>query len=223
MKCNEMPEKLVTFLYGEMDETEAKAIENHLDSCVACRESYEELKSTSQLLNRWEAPEPDLNMIFVKDPKSFWAVWKDRFAQMSWGRRFTMGIPAIAAACLVVMALLNTQVNKRQDGWNIQFSLVPRQSNIDQTLFTDALEQNRQETLLLISKMIEESEYRQRTESALLLTKYAQDQERRRLDDLKRVDQNFQGLLRTTDGRFNQTNNVIDDLIRLTNYRLEKK
>ncbi len=223
MKCNQMPEKLVTFLYGEMDGQEAKAIQDHLDGCEACRESYEELKSTSQLLGQWEEPAPDLNLIFMKEPKSRWAAWKEQLSSLSWGRRLALGVPAIAAACLVVLAVLNTQIKNQQGDWHIQFSLVPQQPASDQTLFTDALEQNQKETLLLISKLIEESEYRQRTESALLLTRYAQEQERQRQQDFMRVNQNFQGLQQTTDGRFNQTSNVLDDLIRLTSYRLEKK
>ena len=63
----------------------------------------------------------------------------------------------------------------------------------------------------------------QQRESALTLAKFAQSMERQRQQDIRLMGQSLEGLHQTTDGRFHQYNGVLNDLIRLTSYKLEKK
>lgn len=224
MKCNELSHQLVSLLYGEMNTEEVKKIQAHLKSCPSCQEAFQELKSTSKLLAKWEVEIPKLNFVFVNESVSRWKTWIAKLADLSWGRRLAVGIPVFAAAVLILLAVFNFQAEYREGQWNVSFSLFPGKQNGNQEqIFAQALEQKQQETLLLISKMIKDSEYRQRRESTLTLAQYAQEIERQRQEDLRLVGESLVGIQRNTEGRFHQTNDVINDLIRLTSYKLEKK
>jgi hypothetical protein len=165
-----------------------------------------------------------MNLVFISESASRWRTWKKKLAGLSWGRRFALGVPAFSVVCLILLAALNFRLNYRQGEWSIAMGFTPpKQTSDPEQMITTALEENQKETFMLISQLIEQSEYRQRRESALTLAQFAQDLERQRQEDLRVVGQNMVGLQRTTEGRFHQTSNVLNDLIRLTSYNLEKK
>lgn len=107
--CQGYQEKLMLDAYGELDERERFTLEKHLRECEGCRRERERL---SLLLERMieSVDRPELspaesreltNMIFSKlrrnREKSWWWRW-----DLTGGRRL---IPALAAACLIVVAL----------------------------------------------------------------------------------------------------------------------
>ena len=111
MKCDDMPQKLISLLYDELDEKEAAKIHAHLKTCTACRQVYEELGSTSKLLQKWEDVTPGMNFIFTQEPTSRWEVLKEKIHRLSWKRRLALGIPALAAVSLLFLAILNFRVS----------------------------------------------------------------------------------------------------------------
>ena len=117
MKCKDMPQQLVSLLYGELEADEAKKIQNHIEKCPSCRKAYQELQTTTHLLEKWEDAVPHGHFVFVNDSASLWARWKERFLQLSGWRRMAVGIPAFAAICLVFLSLLNFRASKDEDGW----------------------------------------------------------------------------------------------------------
>ena len=224
MKCEDMPQHLVSLLYGELQPDEEEKIKTHIESCASCRKAYQELESTTGILEKWEDEKPKLSLVFVNEPVSRWKTWLEKLNSLSWARRFALGVPAFAALVLVFLAVLNFRISHREGEWSIAFGLIPpRPPSNQEQVFAAALDQQQQETLMLISKLIEESEYRQRRETALTLAQFAQDLERQRQQDLRVVGQSLVGIQRTTEGRFQQTSSVLSDLIRLTSYKLEKK
>ena len=226
MKCNDMQQQLVSLVYGELDPEEEKSVQAHLESCSSCLEIYQEMKGTSDLLEKWEVETPKMNFLFVSESTSPWKAWKEKLIRLSWGRRLAWGIPAFATVCFLILALLNFQADYQEGQWHVSFSLFPKNQNPQvnqQAVLTEALQQNQKETLLLIAKMIEDSEYRQRSEYTLTLSKFAQEMERQRLQDLNTLGQSFAGFQQSTEGRFHQYNNVINDLIQMASYKVEKK
>jgi len=224
MKCKEMPERLVSLLYGELNAEEAKAIQAHLDSCGECRRVFEELRSTTNLLGEWKDLAPDRNFVFVTEPASRWNDWKERFRRLGRGRRLALGMPALAAAALLFFAVLNVRVEVQDGRWSAAFSLLPRREvQIPREQLVEALDEVQSETLRLVSGMIENSEERQRQENAIVLTLLAQDIEMQRQRDLRLVGQGIEGLQQSTDGRFARTSDVLNDLIKLTSYKLERR
>jgi len=60
MSGHENSEELVAFLDGALSTVDARRVEDHLESCSACRETLDDFRRTGQLLNRWTqiAPSP---------------------------------------------------------------------------------------------------------------------------------------------------------------------
>ncbi len=219
-----MPQNLASLLYGELEPEEAKRIKAHLKACSSCRKVYQELQDTSKLLQKWEDGTPKMNLVFVHESASRWKAWKEKITQLGWGHRLALGVPALAVFSLIFLAVLNFRASYRGGEWNVAFSLIPRRDqDYSEEQFAEALSQSQQETLVILSKMIEEDEYRQRREFTLTLAQFAQDLEKQRRQDLRIMGQGLEGLHRSTEGRFNQTSDVLNDLIRLTSYKIERK
>ena len=219
-----MPEQLVSLVYNDLDTEEAKAIQTHLKTCEACSRVYDELKSTTDLLGTWKDSKPEANFVFITESASRWAEWKKKIRQMDWGKRLVFGISAFAAATLLVLAILNIRIDIQDGRWTAAFSLLPRQEGqIPQEQLAEALNQVQSETLLLVSRMLEDSEDRQRQENAIALAQLARDIELQRQRDMRFVGQGIEGLQQSTNGRFAQTSDVLNDLIKLTSYKLERR
>ena len=224
MKCDDMPQRLVTLLYGELEPEEEKQIKAHLKACPACRQVYEELRGTSRVLQKWEDVAPKMNLVFVQEPVSRWKTWKEKYRQLDWGRRLALGVPVLAVLLFISLTVLNFRARYEGGEWNVAFSLIPqREQGYSEEQLAEALNQSQQETLVLLSRMIEEGEYRQRREFTLMLAQFAQDLEKQRRQDLWVMGQGLEGLQRATEGQFSQTNDVLSDLIRLTSYKVERK
>ena len=224
MKCEDMPQQLVSLLYGELETDVAKKIEAHIKKCPSCRNAYQELRTTTHLLEKWEDAVPKGHFVFVSEPASHWARWKEKFATLSPWSRLAVGIPAFAAVCLVFLSLLNFRASKNDNGWQFAFSLQPqKEQSYDNARILNALTQMQKETLVLTSQLIQESEDQQKREMGMQLTNYAQNWENRRQQDLRMFGRGLEGLHQFTEGRLNQTNNAINDFIQLTGYTIERE
>jgi len=223
MNCKDIKENLVSMLYGELEPDKAKQIQSHLKTCSSCRQTYKELKETVKLLERWKDENPEVNFLFVTEPASIWKKWGEKIRQFGWKTCLALGIPMAAVAILLFLAILNFRIHYNNGEWNLSFSLIPRKEEIDQkNEFTKALTELQKETLLLTSRMIKESEYRQKQTFALTLSQFAQNLEKQRQRDLALIEHTLQGLNLSTEGKFAQTNKVLADLIYLTSYTMEK-
>ena len=224
MKCKEMPQHLVSLIYGELDASDEKGVRTHLKTCAACQKIYEELESTSNVLAQWEDAKPRMNWVFVNEPTPPWRRWRESIRQVRWGARLALGIPAAAALVFLCLAVFNFRADYQDGSWSVAFSLTPqKQAQARDAQLAETFRQMQSETLLLVSRMIEESEYRQQRQNSLVMAQLVQDVEQRRRQDLNILGQGIQGLQRSTDGRFAQTSDVLNDLIKLTSYKLERK
>lgn len=93
-------ELLVGYLYGELDESERQAFEQHLASCVECRDEIAAFRATRNHLASWEPPAPDLGF----------EITRSRVVPMR--RRFRLS-PAwgLAAAAVLVLAVASAVAN----------------------------------------------------------------------------------------------------------------
>jgi hypothetical protein len=224
MKCKDMPEQLVSLLYGELEADEAKRVKDHFKKCSSCRQTYQELQATTNILEKWEDVTPKGHFVFVNEPSSVLNRWKKRFSDLTGWSKLAAGIPALAAICLLFLSLINFRASKDQSGWHFAFSLFPvKERSIDKNQWMEAFGQLQKETLMLTSQMIQDSEIRQKREAALQLTDYAQNIEKQRMQDLRMVGRGMEGLHEFTEGRFNQTSNALNEFIQLTGYTIERK
>ena len=107
--CQGYKEKLILDAYGELDQKERFALERHLRKCEGCRRErervirfFERIKETMPSPELSPAQSRELTSAIVsnvvdKNKKSWW-----RNREVTGGYRL---IPALAAACLIIVAL----------------------------------------------------------------------------------------------------------------------
>ncbi len=224
MNCKEMPQYLISLLYNDVTDTEAAEIRRHIESCSYCRQTFQEIEGTSRILAQWEDESPNANFTFVSEPTIGFKSWWEWLKNLSLGRRLVIAIPVFACAALVLLAAINFRASYQNGQWAVSVSLIPQTQNADQeTRLTQSLDQNQREILTQVSKMISESEQQQQYNTSMVLARFAQEMQERRQSDLRLVGQQLEGLQQTTEGRFVQTNDVLDNLIRFASYQLEKE
>lgn len=114
MNCKNLEAVLFDYLDGTLAETARLNLERHLAGCSGCRERVEGLRSVSQALDRWQAP--DVSPWFdqrlqarIRAEESAYAPWHERLAAFrSW---FRPGY-ATALAALVIMSSLALWVSR---------------------------------------------------------------------------------------------------------------
>jgi anti-sigma factor RsiW len=107
--CQGYKEKLMLDVYGELNEKERFALERHLKNCEGCRRERERVSLfLERMKESMPAPEVSpaqsreltnaiMRKLEEKSEKSWWKKW-----DLTAGYRL---IPALAAACLIIVAL----------------------------------------------------------------------------------------------------------------------
>ncbi len=97
MSCNELRDQLVDVACG----TEASAeVSKHVESCVACATTLNELRKTMALLDEWQAPEPSPYFDVRLQARLREEQQKARASWLDWFRKPVLG----AAAALLLAA-----------------------------------------------------------------------------------------------------------------------
>jgi hypothetical protein len=132
--------------------------------------------------------------------------------------------PAGVLGLFLLLGIMNFKFSRQNGNWDVSFGLFPKRgAALTQAALDSTLLRSQQEMLHLVSNLIQESENKQNREMALTLAEYAQIVESRRRQDLTMLGRGIEGLQRNTEGRFTQTNNVLNDLIKLTSLKFERQ
>ena len=68
MSCDISKEQLMDYLYEELSEKKHLEIQQHLDTCSACRQELASLQTTSRIMQTWPNEEPSEKLKFVQQP-----------------------------------------------------------------------------------------------------------------------------------------------------------
>jgi hypothetical protein len=106
MECEKIQEKFSSFLEGDLDPSEEKALKEHLASCSTCQKDFETFMKTMNWLHsvdEVEAPEGFLTEIYQKMEER-----KGKGYAQEWGHRLMrLRLPAQAVAMVaIVLAVL---------------------------------------------------------------------------------------------------------------------
>jgi hypothetical protein len=218
-----MSERLVSLLYEETGKEESKEIKEHLKSCNACKKAFEEIRGTSELLNKWPDETPSMNLVFVHEPSSRWETFKEQFFDMSWARRAAILVPGIAILVFLILSIMRVQIQYDQNGFQMAFGGKNVNQGVNEQLVIDTMKKMQDETLTLTAQMIRDSEEKQRRENTLTFAQFARDFESQRQQDLRVVGRGLEGLRLINEGRFSQTQNTLNDLMKMTSLNVERK
>ena len=107
--CPDYKEKLEMDVYGELEQKDRFALERHLKDCEGCRRERDRI---ARLLERIKDahPSPEVSRLVSRDMTgAILRELKEKKEKTRWRKpRWTWGyraIPALAAACLIVLAI----------------------------------------------------------------------------------------------------------------------
>jgi len=226
MKCKENPEKLISLIYDEINEDEKKRLLEHIKSCNSCKKQYEELMYTKEILDTWEDKDSEMNLVFAQKPEPWWKRVSDNIKAVSLPKRFALTFSAAMVCLFLLLSIFNFRAQKINGNWNISLSLFPQKhmsrSNINSAV-QEAIKNSQQETIQLVSELLDESQYQQKVEFTQTLNSYAEQLQSQRLNDLRLFYQDLAGLHRETENNFSQTRHVLNDLVEYTSLQIERK
>ena len=222
MKCKDFTNDLISLAYGDIDKDREKKLRAHLKVCSRCRQELEELKKTSKVLSEWRDEEPEMKYVFVKK-ESFSKKVLESFIELAWPKKLALSFSAAAIAVLILLAAANTTISGSRGTWQISMRLHSEKTDNNQEILAQALKSYQKELIVLISRMVEDSEIRQQKITDYKLAQITEQFNRARHTDLAVLGNELQGLQKTTQGQFYKTNEVLSNLIQFASYQYDKQ
>jgi len=104
-------ERIVSYVYEELDRAERAQVEAHLKTCAECREEAAGLRSVRVDLATWAPPQPEFRFHIVRDRKPTWRQW--------WTPAFGLAAAAILILA-IASAIANVDVSYGRDGLRVR-------------------------------------------------------------------------------------------------------
>lgn len=236
-------ERIVGYLYDDLDENDRRAITAHLAACEACREEIAGLEATRGQIALWSPPAPDLDLRVVRGPSGQSAGRRSWFLP-AWGLAAAATLVLAAAA-----AIANIEVRYGADGllvrtgWAqdaVASGVVP--DAVPQTTAAGAdlavierrlgeLEQAMQqgpaaaqasatpdgdaELFRRVRALIADAEQRQQRDVAMRLAQVIRDFDRQRRSDIALIQQGFGQYQGLTNAEIAQQRDMLNRFIRV--------
>ena len=220
MKCEEVRPLLIDLLYDEISAEDEKRVRSHLENCQQCWEEFASMKSTSNILQKWEDVDPKFKLVLVNESVSWLERAKQFLGKILPGRavavrRFGYGLAAI----FLLLAIANTEISYQQGNFHMRMSLFPGQKQSAPASLTSAqtealIKKIQQENYYLTQSLIAQSETRLRNEWATSLTQLNKTYEQQRLKDLQLIGSGLVSLERNTYQKIKRTDSSLNQLLR---------
>ncbi len=211
MKCDQVKLELPGYMFDELTAAEKKMIEEHLKDCRACRAELADLRQAREIIQSvplrpvMPVPAPTAKLSSGKHSHPIW-MWTAKWA---------------IAAAIVGFALMLVRPNVSLSREGFAFNTGMRTA--DQPLLTesvqDALDQNRLETLMMVSQILAQNSVEQRRETMLTMAALSKDLGQQRRNDLEWIETGLNEVQRSSRESMLRTNMILDDLIKNTHFQ----
>lgn len=215
MKCEDIKLLMIDAIYQEIDPGNRKILDRHLEQCNTCLGEFSSLQATAHLLGQWANNEPKMNLVFLKESNS----WFHEFAGRFRFQKLAIGVGIAFASLLLILSLANTRITYQNGDFDLQLSLFESSYDSDQghnRVTREDMNQFKEENLALIRQLIEANNLQRHQEMELILTKFANDFERKRQADLRLVSSSLNHVQYDAKTRFEHTNRMLNDLIKIS-------
>lgn len=220
MKCELPREKLVGYLYDEIDAEGKAEIESHVSTCPSCAQALEKLGRTRNLMRGWADEVPPASLVFVPDKNPWWKAILPAWTSAGNRRWVAPGVSLGLAAVIFVFAVLNFEARyDGEGGLHVKLrlpaveDLEPSEGVREMPVTRAELIQVQHQSLALIQELIDDGHDRQRLELGLILEQFARDLESQRRRDLLVVGQGLQEIEGSTESRFLRTEDLLHHLL----------
>ncbi len=217
MKCEKYKIMLMDYIYDEISNEDKKQFELHLEDCDSCKADLKAFKTTSNVLNAWEDKDPDLNLTFSSNSKSWFSDFFETFKtiKLARGLAYTFGF------ILIFLSLSNMKIQIQDGNFSMEMGLFNLNSRVDTDLYVTKteLESAKMENLALVTKMLTDYSEKDRIQTVALLDNYYNSVEKDRNKEMKLVTNALEHIYSDTEQRFNKTEKAMNDLVRYVNYQ----
>ncbi len=104
-------ERILSYVYEELDRTERAQMEAHLKTCAECRDEVAGLRSVRVDLATWTPSQPEFGFHIVRDRKPTWRQW--------WTPAFALAAAAVLVLA-VASAIANVDVTYGNQGFSVR-------------------------------------------------------------------------------------------------------
>ncbi len=173
MRCDEIKERLVDLLYDERRTLHADPeLQAHVDSCLSCRQEFEELSSARAALSQWK-DEPPLRPVALPARRKSASRWAPFWPV---ARRVAMA----AAVLLAFLALTNAEVSWEKGRFSFRTSLLPAAAS-GSNYYTKS------EMRDLVRSALDDTEARMNETNYLMMQRVMDTMEQERWSEMRQV------------------------------------
>lgn len=221
MNCKKMEEVLVDLIYNEVSKKDEELAKYHLLSCRSCTKKYNKLKETTTALARWTEEEPEMNLLFIEEkvPLIERLIGKlDQFGITP--QRFVIGAFTSIFILVLFTGIMRTDAVYHDGKWEISFGdNLKRDEFRNENAVLAEFKKLQEENLALISSILLNSERRLREENMNSVSILANEFAKQRQQDLFLIGNSINKLAQRNQDRQVQTNQLLNELYRLSSYR----
>jgi|GEM_PF-1342335 len=211
------------YIYGELDDLQKKELEAYLAIHPDLSNELDELRDTRTMIRNIPMEESAHKLLIVRPETGQLQEWyknaKEVLLPASALARTALAMAAILLLTLLFGSFARLQVTSTGEGWAIAFGAEPTvvQQSVDSETLNEIMELMRQENVLLLSALMEETQQQneaQLSEAVTAILGYMEEQRRR---DLQLVGRGLAEIEEENYYRYLQTNETLGELLYVIN------
>ncbi len=221
MNCDNMEELFTGLIYEDISGEEEKLAREHLSTCKSCTEKYKRLFETSTALGRWTEELPETNLVFVEEKIPLFDRILGKFDVVGFSpRQLIFGAVTSFVLIALFMGIMRTDAVYRNGSWYISFGQnSEREEQLEESLLLSEFKKLQQENLVFMNSLLLASEERLRNENIITVNSLANEFANQRRQDLTLIGRSLNEIAYRNEGRFVRTNQLLDNLYRLSSYQ----
>jgi len=221
MNCKKMEEVFVDLIYEEVSKEDEELAKYHLLSCKSCTKKYNKLKETSTALARWTEEQPEMNLVFIEEKVPLVERLLGKLNQFGVSpRRLVFGAFASIFMLVIFAGIMKTDAVYENGEWQISFGNEHiRNEIVNENAVLSEFKKLQKENLILMNTILLNSERRLREENLSSVSRLANEFANQRRQDLFLIGNSINKLAQRNQYRQVRTNQLLNDLYRLSSYQ----
>ena len=221
MNCKKMEEVLVDLIYNEVNKKEEELAKYHLLSCRSCTQKFNKLKETTTALARWTEEQPEMNLLFIEEKVPLIERLIGKINQFGiTPQRFVIGAFTTIFILVLFTGIIRTDAVYHDGNWEISFgSELKRDQLRNDNAVLAEFKKLQKENLVLMNTILLNSERRLREENMNSVNILANEFANQRQQDLFLIGNSINKLAQRNQDRQVQTNQLLNELYRLSSFR----
>lgn len=208
------------YLYGELDAKTEKELLQFISNYADLQQELEELKDTRSILAHLPVQSPAERLVITNTENSkvsdskWWEELLSALIPKSTFVRTSFGVIAVALMFIFTASITNFSITSNNQGFQMAFGEQPTvQTGFTTEQVQAIIEQVKKDNALLVGQVITEAQRIQNQQIQQSLVDFAYYLEEQRASDLSYLSIGIAGLQESTSNRFQQTDQVLGEII----------